>query len=102
MQVQVAVVGGRGVLRFADVLALPQRAQDLVATRERGSRVVERVVVGRSLRKPGEQRRLLEREAARRHGEVRLGSGLDPIGVIAVVDVVEIRREDPALRPGPR
>ena len=74
--------------------------QYLVAPPQGGRRVVERVVVGRRLRQAGEKRRLLERQPARRNREVRLGGRLDPVGVVAVVDVVEIRVEDRVPRPG--
>ena len=99
-QVEAAVARLRRVLRIGDVPATAQRVQYLVATRERGSRIVQRVVVGRSLRQPGEERRLGERQTARRDGEVRLGRGLDPVGVVAVVDVVQVGGEDP--RPSTR
>ena len=101
-QVETPVGRRRGVLRVGDVPAPSQRAQDRVAAAERGAGVVERVVVGRRLRQPGQKGSLLERQPARRNREVRLGRSLDPVGVVAVVDVVEVGGEDPVLRPGTR
>ena len=67
--------------------------------RFRGVRPVERVVRRRRLRQPGEERRLLEREILGVHAEVRLGRGLDPVRLLAEVDVVEVGREDAVLAP---
>src|SRR5437763_1102181 len=41
----------------------------------------------------------VEAELPRVLGEVRLGRGLDPVGVVAVVDLVHVLGQDPALRP---
>src|SRR5437764_546463 len=66
------------------------------------ARIFERVVDGRRLRQAGEERRLRQAELARAPGEVRLRGGLDPVGVVAVVDLVQVRREDAVPRPGGR
>ena len=73
--------------------------QHVVAAPERRGRVAERVVARRRLRQAGEERRLLERQLLRRAREVRLGGGLDPVGVIAVEHLVHVRGQDPVLRP---
>ena len=64
--------------------------------RRAGSR---RVVSRRRLRQSREQRRLCERELLRRLREVRLRRGLDTVGLAAVVDLVQVRRQDLLLRP---
>ena len=60
----------------------------------------ERVVDGRRLREPGEERGLGERQPAGRLREVRLRGGLDAVGLVPVVHLVQVRRQDPVLRPG--
>jgi hypothetical protein len=51
------------------------------------------------LRQAREERRLLEREILRVHPEVRVGRSLDPVRLLAEIDVVEICLEDPVLAP---
>src|SRR5205823_14532928 len=71
----------------------------LVPAGERLPRAVEGVVVGGRLRQPGEERGLPEAQLPRWEGEVRLGGRLDAVGVVAVVDLVQVGGEDPLLRP---
>src|SRR2546421_4374670 len=60
---------------------------------------MEGIEVRRRLRQPREERRLAERELRRRLREVRLSGGLDPVRVVAVVDLVLVRVQDLLLRP---
>ena len=89
----------RRVLPRRDRSLIPHGAQHRVAPRERLPGLGERVVGGRRLRQPGEQRRLAQRRSLRRLREVGLRRRLDPVGEVAVVHLVEIRGEDPLLRP---
>jgi hypothetical protein len=60
---------------------------------------VERIEHGRRLRQPGEQCRLRQQEVLRSLREVRLRCSLDPVRAVAVEDLVDVRVQDPALRP---
>ena len=73
--------------------------QDLVPPRDRAGGVDERVVGRRRLVEPGEQRRLREGQPAGRPGEVRARGRLGAVGQVPVEDGVEVRGEDPLLRP---
>src|SRR5436190_8509750 len=95
---ELAVCDRRGELPARDRTVLQHRAQDLVAAVERVERPVDRVEDGRRLRQTGEQRRLVECERARSAREVGLRGRLDSVRVVAVVDGVHIRAEDPVLR----
>ena len=76
-----------------DVALAGHVPQDHIAA----SQGVGGVVDGRSrwvLRQAGQQRRLSQREVARRSVEVGLGGGLHPVGPVAVVDGIQIGRQD--------
>jgi len=62
--------------------------------------VVHRVGRARVLRKSGEQRRLREVQVLSAFGEVVPGGRLDAIGLVAVVDEVEVALEDLVLAHG--
>ena len=85
----------------ADVAELRQLRQDFVAALDRGQRILQRVVLGGSLRQPGEQRGLVECELRGRLVEVQLGGGLDAQRLLAIDGpvrrVVEVGREDRLL-----
>ena len=85
----------RGVMTPVSSIA----REHLLPPRERASRRGERVVDRRRLRQPGEERGLRERELRRRLREVRLRRRLDPVRLVSVVDLVQVRRQDPLLRP---
>ena len=87
------------VLLRGDLALGEHRLQHLLAPHERRRRVVQRVVDRRRLRQAGEQRRLRKRQVLRLLREVRLGGGLDAVGVVPVVDGVQVGLEDPRLRP---
>ena len=89
-------------LRGRDVTVDEHRVQHFVPPAERSPGIAERVVARRGLRQAGEDRRLLEGQLGRRPGKIRLGGRLDPVGVVAVEDLVHVRVEDPGLRPLPR
>jgi hypothetical protein len=55
-------------------------------------------VSGRILRQPREQRGLGQRELAHVLAEVRARRGLDAVGAVPVVDLVEVHLEDLGLR----
>ena len=57
-------------------------------------RVQDEVVVRRRLRQPGEDRRLGDRQVVELLAEVRLGGGLDPVALVAVVVLVEVGGDD--------
>ena len=80
---------------------LEHRPEDLVAAGDGPRGVDERVVRGRRLVEPREQRGLGQGQPARRLREVRPGGCLGPVGEVAVEDRVEVGREDLVLRPGP-
>jgi len=63
---------------------------------------VEWVVGRRRLRQAGEQGGLRERQLRSVPREVGLRSRLDPVRVVAVVDLVHVGGQDPLLRPGAR
>ena len=100
LEAEVARAGRPRVLPRRDRALVAHRAQHGVAPRERLPGLDERVVGGRRLRQPGEQRRLAQREVAGRLREVGLRRRLDPVGEVAVVHLVEVRGEDALLRPG--
>ena len=64
--------------------------------RRRGERVVDR----RRLGEPREKSGLRERQLQGRAGEERLRGSLDPVCLTAVVHLVQVRGQDPVLRPG--
>ena len=87
------------VLGARDVAVAQHGVEHLVASRDRAARVVERVVDRRRLRQACEQRRLRQRQLPRMPREVRLRRRFDAVGVVPVVDGVEIAGEDLVLRP---
>ena len=93
------VVDRARVLRRADQAVLQHRAQHLVAPPERVRRMADRIVDRRRLRQPCEERRLRERQPLRARREERLRACLRAERMPAVEHLVEIRAEDPALRP---
>ncbi len=60
---------------------------------------MQRVVHRGRLRQAGEERCLAERQLLRMLREVRLSGSLDPVGVVAVVDLVHVLLEDPVFGP---
>ena len=60
---------------------------------------MDRIEDRRRLRQTCKQRRLVERQLPGTPREIGLGGGLDPVGVIAVVNGVHVRAEDPVLGP---
>ena len=89
---------GFAVLLRRQVAVREHGAQHLVASAQRLARLLVRVVVRRCLRQPCEQRGLRQRQQPRRAAEVRLGGCLDTVGVVAVVDRVQVLTQDPVLR----
>ena len=85
-------------------VALPgQVPSSSTATSHSVDRVQDEVVVRRRLRQPGEDRRLGDRQVVELLAEVRLGRGLDPVALVAVVVLVEVGGDDLLLalaRPG--
>src|SRR5690606_8054072 len=65
-----------------------------VAARLRPLRVPHGVVLDRVADDPGEHRRLADVQLLDGHAEVGLGRGLDPVGVVAEVDGVQVAGED--------
>ena len=63
------------------------------------ARLDERVVGRGRLGEAGEERRLAQVEVARVLREVRLRGCFDPVGEVAVVDLVEVGSQNPLLRP---
>ncbi len=82
-----------------DHAGVAHRAKYLEAPRQSRGGNRERVVDGRGLRETGEQRRLRQRQLRRRLREVRPRRCLDAVRAVAVVDLVQIGREDSLLRP---
>ena len=98
-QVQVRDLAPLLVRGVVDVAVLVERLEHSVPPLDREGRVVERVVVGRRLRKAGQEGRLKQRQLPRRTGEVGLGRSLDAVRVVPVVDGVHVLIEDLVLRP---
>ncbi len=90
---------GLPVLLALDDPGVEHRREHRIPPSERARRRDERIVDRRCLREPREQRRLRQRELARRLREVGSGGRFDSVGLIPVVDAVEVRREDLVLRP---
>ena len=96
---------GLGRIGFADadVAAVDHGVEHLCTPRLCRVRVLHRVVVRRALREAGEHRHLAERQP---HEvglvEVGLRRGLDAVGLIAVVDLVQVHLEDLLLAEGAR
>ena len=59
------------------------------------------VIVGRRLRQPGQHRRLRQRQVFGRFAEIGLGRGLDAVGQVAVVELVQVDLQDglPGIAP---
>ncbi len=93
------LLDGAAELLARDLARLEHGPEHVVSTRDRRLPVVERVVDRRRLRQPGEQRGLGERQVTRVPREVGLRRGLDPVGVVAVVDRVQVLAQDHVLRP---
>ena len=60
------------------------------------------VVIGGQLRQAGQQRRLAQRQLARFLAKIGLGRGINAVGKITVVDLVQIKLEDVVLAVAPR
>ena len=88
---------GLGGLSGRDEALFHHLVEHEVAPFARIVRVAKRVVVGRRLRQSGEQRGLRQRELGGVLAEVRLRCGLDPDGVVAVKDAVEVALHDRRL-----
>ena len=101
LQVQAPVAERGLVAEDRDVAVLVQRLQHGGPALERVVGVEDRVVERRRLRQAGEQGRLHQRQVLRRLREVRLRRRLDAVGVVAEVDLVHPRGQDPVLRPVP-
>ncbi len=97
MEVEFPIGARSVVLRLRDVVVPEHRSKNLIASRESVVRPNERVVQRRRLRQAREQRGLVERQRARVLREVRLRRSLDPVRVVAVIDLVLVRGEDPVL-----
>jgi hypothetical protein len=80
-----------------DVALLGHPVEHLVAPEGGGLRVDERVVAGRALHQPGEERGLGQRQRRGVHPEVRLGGRLHAVGVLPEVDDVEVAGEQLVL-----
>ena len=89
----------RGVrLGAGDPAVVGHAPQDVALTFARRRRVARGVVRGRPLREAGEVRGVREVQVARADPEVHPRGGLDPVGLAAVVDVVQVEVEDVRLR----
>ena len=83
---------------LGDVADRHEVLQHLVTARTRGRRVDERVVAAGRPEQPDQHRRLGQRQLLRRLVEVRLGSRLDAVGVLAEEGDVEVVVQDRRLR----
>ncbi len=100
-------LGDLGV-RFEGQVLFGRRAHTFVVQLDVAGRhrIPHQVVVRRGLRQGREGRRLARRQLVERLAEVRLSGGLHAIALVAVVVVVQVGRDDPALarivriRPG--
>src|SRR5262245_50880068 len=99
---EVAVRDRRGELAPGQRSIHEHRAQDLVAPLERIEGPVDGVEDRGRLWQAREQGRLVQRQRPSASREVRLRGGLDPVGVVPVVDRVHVGAEDPVLRLVPR
>ena len=106
---QMDVVGlreGCGVrlaqLASRDPALVEQELEDVRASLPSRGGMLDRVVEGRAPRKPREQRGLRQRQLGRVLVEVRPRSLEDSVRAVAEVDRVEVRGEDPVLRPALR
>ncbi len=84
--------GGR-----VDVTEFGHPVQDDVPAHPGGIGMVHRVVQGRALHEPGQQRRLGERQIGDTYMEVVLGGGTDAVVAVAEVGDVEVALEDLVL-----
>ena len=99
MQAEAAALGPLVALAVLDVAEVPHRVEHLVAPPQRGVLVAlrERVIARRRLRQPGDQRGLGQVQLRGGLVEERARGGLGAVGVVAVEDGVEVRREDVRL-----
>ena len=98
-QPEARALDGPAVLGAGDIAVAEHRLEHDVPSREGRSRIGERVICGRRLRKPGQERSVAEVEISRGLREVRLGRGFDPVRAVAEVDDVQPRAKDSLLRP---
>ena len=85
----------RGSLGFRRVPVVHHRLEDQRPARLRAHHVLDRVEFRRSLREAREKRHLAQGQLTQvGHAEVRRGRGLQAIGLVPVVDLVEIHLED--------
>ena len=99
VEVQAVVSYHGAVLASRDRAGVEHRAQHRLAASACSARICERVVPRRRLRQSGKERRLRELELLGRLGEVGLRCGLHAVGLAAVVDLIQIGRQDLLLRP---
>ena len=82
-------------LGFRRVSVVHHRVEDQRPARLRAHHVLDRVEFRRSLREAREKRHLAQGQLTQvGHAEVRRGRGLQAIGLVPVVDLVEIHLED--------
>ena len=93
-------IGGVGLF-LGDEVVLHHRAQHLELALLGGGKIDQRVVLRRRLRQPGEQARLRQVEVVGVGVEVAVRRRLDPIGLAAIEDGIEVHLEDLALRVAP-
>jgi len=79
---------------LGDVALSGHQAQDSLLALSGRLRILQRVVDGRGLRQPGQQRALGQVKRLDGLPEVRLGGALQPIGQVAVVGLVEVEQQD--------
>jgi len=82
-------IGGLG-LALVDVPFLNHHVQHQPLARARAFEVGERVKFDRALRQPGQKARLAQRQVGRRLAKVGARRGLDAVGQIAVVDLIQV------------
>ena len=63
----------------------------------RGFRMAERIVAARRLGHARDHGRLGESQAGSGFAEIRLGRGFNAVGVLAEINIVEVKGEDPVL-----
>jgi hypothetical protein len=89
--------GRRLLLCAVDHAFLAHPSEDVVATHERGLRLVEGVHAPRGPDQAGQERGLCQRQLHRRRAEVGLCRSRDPVRARAEVRAVEVHREDLVL-----
>ena len=74
-----------------------EAAEHLMLALLRGFRMAERIVAARRLGHARDHGRLGESQAGSGFAEIRLGRGFNAVGVLAEINIVEVKGEDPVL-----